>query len=68
MSSCRTRSGIQNLLKLLDSGLRRNDEKGIILTFYEFINYDLKSFIKSAQYLGKMHKIINLSFVSNKSA
>jgi hypothetical protein len=32
------RSGIQNALKLLDSGFRRNDGKEHFSTFYEFIN------------------------------
>jgi len=32
------RSGIRNILKLLDSGFRRNDKKWCFLTFYEFIN------------------------------
>jgi len=30
--------GIQIILKLLDSGFRRNDKKWCFLTFYEFIN------------------------------
>jgi len=29
--------GIYKYLKILDSGFRRNDEKGYFLTFYEFI-------------------------------
>ncbi|MEA3417652.1 MAG: hypothetical protein U9R02_16165 [Thermodesulfobacteriota bacterium] len=32
------RSGIQNILKLLDSGFRRNDKKWCFPTFYEFIS------------------------------
>jgi len=32
------RSGIQNVLNLLDSGFRRNDGKGNFLTFYESIH------------------------------
>jgi hypothetical protein len=32
------RSGIQNALKLLDSGFRRNDGKGHFPTFYDTIN------------------------------
>jgi len=31
------RSGIQNVLNLLDSGFRRNDGKENLSTFYEFI-------------------------------
>ncbi|MEA3416495.1 MAG: hypothetical protein U9R02_10135 [Thermodesulfobacteriota bacterium] len=34
------RSGIQNILRLLDSGFRLNDEKWCFLTFYETINLD----------------------------
>jgi len=33
------RSGIQNVLKLLDSGFRRNDGKENLSTFYEIVNY-----------------------------
>ncbi len=33
--------GIQNILKLLDSGVRRNDGKTEILIFYGFINVGL---------------------------
>jgi hypothetical protein len=32
--------GAQKLLKRLDSGFRRNDEKRYFPTFYEFINID----------------------------
>jgi hypothetical protein len=31
------KTGVQNLLKELDSGFRRNDEKRTQRTFYEFI-------------------------------
>ena len=33
------KTGVQNLLKQLDSGIRRNDEKGTATTFYETIIY-----------------------------
>ena len=33
------RSGIQNILKLLDSGFRRNDRKWCFLTFYDFARF-----------------------------
>jgi hypothetical protein len=36
------RSGIQNALKLLDSGFRRNDGKGHFPTFYDTIKLDSK--------------------------
>ncbi len=32
-------SGIQNILKFLDSGVRRNDGKAKKLTFFGFINF-----------------------------
>ncbi len=32
------KAGVQKLLKLLDSGLRRNDDLGEIQTFYETIS------------------------------
>ena len=34
------KAGVQKLLKLLDSGLRRNDDLREIQTFYETINID----------------------------
>ena len=33
-------SGIQKILKLLDSGIRRNDVSKGIQTFYDFINIE----------------------------
>ncbi len=39
-------SGIQNLSNLLDSGFRQNDDKAEELTFYEFINFEPKTFSK----------------------
>jgi len=36
-------SGIQNILKSLDSGLRRNDALMEFQTFYEFINLNFKN-------------------------
>jgi hypothetical protein len=32
------KAGVQNVLKSLDSGFRRNDRKANFLAFYEFIN------------------------------
>jgi hypothetical protein len=40
-------SGIQNMLKSLDSGLRRNDALKKFQTFYEFIN--IQSSIDNSQ-------------------
>jgi len=37
----RAGAGVQNMLKELDSGFRRNDEFYGISTFYEIINYGL---------------------------
>gem|GEM_PF-2956743 len=34
-------TGIQNLLKSLDSGFRRNDKKGQFSTFYETVIFSL---------------------------
>ena len=39
------RSGIQNILKLLDSGFRRNDKKWCFLTFYKYINFKNGNYI-----------------------
>jgi hypothetical protein len=33
------KAGVQNILKELDSGFRRNDETGQFQTFYETINF-----------------------------
>ena len=41
------KTGVQTLLKELDSGFRRNDEKRTNRTFYEFIKFD--GLVKSLQ-------------------
>jgi len=33
-------AGVQNMLKILDTGLRRYDGKFDFSTFYDFINFD----------------------------
>jgi hypothetical protein len=33
-------AGVQNILNLLDSGVRRNDRKRHFPTFYEFITFN----------------------------
>jgi hypothetical protein len=43
---------IRNCLKTLDSGFRRNDGKGYLLTFYETIN--LKKTIKNKTSIYKL--------------
>ena len=37
-------SGIQNILKLLDSGFRRNDKQTEKVTFYEFSKFVISNF------------------------
>jgi len=49
------KAGVYNLLKILDSGFRRNDKKDRFQTFYEFIKmhsnfyYRLRSLRKNVQ-------------------
>jgi hypothetical protein len=39
--------GFLNLLKLLDSGFRRNDVPWVSATFYELVNNDIKEILPS---------------------
>jgi len=38
------KAGVYNLLKILDSGFRRNDKKDRFQTFYEFIKMHSNSY------------------------
>ena len=52
-------SGIQNILKLLNSGVRRNDKKMVKVTFYETIKSQI-FYIQRLLYLGIPHDHFNV--------
>jgi hypothetical protein len=59
--SCRTWSGIQNLLKSLDSGLRRNDALKEFQIFYEIVKFlfwsDWPFFLARGRAYMKLHQV-----------